>query len=78
MYVCDPNFDYEGILFVEGGGGGVNFNDNDGGISLDNLVWDQMMFENLVDVFEMVGLHNNLNKNKVLVCTPGLLWGNKE
>ena len=29
-------------------------------------------------MIERVGLHTNLGKTKAMVCTPGLIWGQKE
>ena len=42
-----------------------------------NPIWIQKTLEAAVHMLYRVGLKMNLEKSKAMVCTPGLIWGQK-
>ena len=47
----------------------------DGCIEVHNLIWAHTMLTEVARMFEIVGIHINLGKTKVMVCNPGFIWG---
>ena len=48
---------------------------DDGRIAGINPIWVQNTLTLLVHRFERVRMQTNLGKTKVIVCTPGFIWG---
>ena len=75
--VCSPQEAHNGMGWVDGERNIVFYAD-DGRIAGKDPEWVQDALKVKVAMFRRMGLDANLEKTKLMVCTPRLIWGKWE
>ena len=71
---CRPQDAHHGLCWEAGGHSIILYADY-GCIVGSNHIWVQKTITAVVRMFKRVGLLSNFGKTKVMVCTPGFIWG---